>query len=163
MTLEGDSATAFGVGAARQPSAPAGDQAARARRLALHAALVDLEEALTSPAGDGAGWLQTVRTSIEAMDETLRAHVRDAESAEGLLAQIGEDSPWLGPRVEQLRRAHRELLEQSNALTIDCHQTADADVIRDKAFDLIQRVSRHRHQAADLLYDAYDLDLSAGD
>lgn len=164
VTMQGDPpAASRGAGAVRHvPPQDAGDEA-RARRLALHAAVVDLEEALTSPAGDGVGWLQTVRVSIDDMDATLRAHVRDAESDEGLLAQISEDSPWLGPRVEQVRRAHGELVERSNALTINCRQTADADAIRNEAFQLIARVSRHRHQAADLLYDAYDLDLSAGD
>jgi hypothetical protein len=138
-------------------------QRARGRREALHGALVDLEEALSRPTGSGERWRSRVRAAIEAMHTTLEAHVRDAEGPDGLLAQIIEEEPVFGPRVAAVKGEHRELLEQSEALVERSREGMPPDELRSAGLGLLDRVSRHRHRTADLLYDVYELDLSAGD
>jgi hypothetical protein len=139
-------------------------QAARARRERLHRALVELEEALTAP-GTEPDWLERVRDAAAIMHETVVDHVAESEAPDGLLSQITEVSPWLGPRVEHLRGEHDHLVEAADALVRRCEAATveEADVVDDAGWALLEEVSRHRRRGADLLYDAYALDVSAAD
>lgn len=138
-------------------------RAARARRERLHHALVGLEEALTSPSRRPDVWLTRVRGAIEEMRVTVLDHVTESEGPDGLLAQITEASSWLGPRVEQLRAEHDHLVSAADQLAASAADATDPDEVGDAAWTLLEQVSRHRRRGADLLYDAYALDVAAGD
>jgi hypothetical protein len=141
-------------------------QAARSRRERLHRALVELEEALTGP-DTGPSWHARLRAAADGMRETVVDHVTESEAPDGLLAQIHEVSPWLGPRVDHLRGEHDDLVATADALAQRCADAAgtedEVDELAELAWELLERVSRHRRRGADLLYDAYALDVSAGD
>jgi hypothetical protein len=137
-------------------------RAAKHRRERLHRALLELEEALTAPT-NLEGWLPRVRAAVGDMRETVLDHVTESESPDGLLAQIAEVSPWLGPRVVQLRDEHDDLVAAAETLVEASAAATTADDIADSAWELLASVSRHRRRGADLLYDAYALDVSAGD
>jgi hypothetical protein len=135
---------------------------ARRRRERLHQALVQLEEALTSPAATDR-WLPEVRAAVHEMHETILDHVAESEAPDGLLEQVTEVSPWLGPRVTQLRDEHDGLVTRADDLVVACDRASTPDDVADAAWALLEQVSRHRRRGADLLYDAYALDVSAGD
>jgi hypothetical protein len=137
-------------------------RAARQRRERLHRALVELEEALTAPTGRD-HWLPRVRTALEGMSETVLDHVAESEAPDGLLEQIADVAPWLGPRVVQLRAEHDHLVAAADAMVQAAASAAAADEVIDAAWALLEAVSRHRRRGADLLYEAYALDVSAGD
>jgi hypothetical protein len=141
-------------------------QAARARRERLHRALVELEETLTGP-DTGPSWHARLRAAAERMRETVVDHVAESEAPDGLLAQIAEVSPWLGPRAQHLRSEHDDLVATADTLVRRCAEATDTeeevDELAELAWDLLEGVSRHRRRGADLLYDAYALDVSAGD
>jgi hypothetical protein len=40
---------------------------------------------------------------------------------------------------------------------------ADVDDVRDRTLGLLRALLEHRHHGAELLYDAYQVDLSSGD
>jgi hypothetical protein len=141
-------------------------RAARARRERLHRALVELEETLTGP-DTGPSWHARLRAAAAGMRETVVDHVAESEAPDGLLAQIAEVSPWLSPRAQHLRDEHDDLVATADALVQRCIEADDAetnvDALAELAWELLERVSRHRRAGADLLYDAYALDVSAGD
>jgi hypothetical protein len=137
-------------------------QAARSRRERLLRALIELEEALTAPA-NLEGSLPRVRAAVASMRETVLDHVAESEAPDGLLAQISDVSPWLGPRVARLRDEHDDLVASADSLVDAAATATEADDIAEAAWALLDRVSRHRRQGADLLYDAYALDVSAAD
>jgi hypothetical protein len=137
-------------------------RAARQRRERLHRALVELEEALTAPTGRD-HWLPRVRTALEGMSETVLDHVAESEAPGGLLEQIADVAPWLGPRVVQLRAEHDQLVAAADAMVQAAAAASAADEVIDAAWALLEAVSRHRRRGADLLYAAYALDVSAGD
>jgi hypothetical protein len=141
-------------------------QAARSRRERLHRALVELEETLTGP-DTGPSWHARLREAAGHMRGTVVDHVAESEAPDGLLAQIAEVAPWLGPRAQHLRDEHDDLVAAADALVRRCAEATDAeedvDALAELAWDLLERVSRHRRRGADLLYDAYALDVSAGD
>jgi hypothetical protein len=137
-------------------------RAARERRERLHRALVELEEALTAPTSRD-HWLPRVRTALEGMSETVLDHVAESEAPDGLLEQITDVAPWLGPRVVQLRAEHDHLVAAADALVQSAAAASRPDEVIDAAWALLEAVSRHRRRGADLLYEAYALDVSAGD
>ena len=141
---------------------PKSPQEVRARREELRVALVDLEDALSRPAGDHEKWIATVHAAVETMLATLRTHVEETEAEGGLLPQLEEDAPWLEGRVDQLRSEHGDLLERAEQLLASCRD-GEVEDLREEALALLQAVSRHRHRGTDLLYDAYMVDISAAD
>ncbi len=141
---------------------PQSPQEVRARREELRVALVDLEDALSRPAGDHENWVATVQAAVETMLATLRTHVEETEAEGGLLPQLEEDAPWLEGRVDQLRSEHGDLLERAEQLLASCRD-GEVEDLREEALTLLQAVSRHRHRGTDLLYDAYMVDISAAD
>lgn len=146
------------------PPLPQSKEEVRARREELRAALVELEDVLSGPAGDHEHWGSHVRQAVERMEATLRSHVRETESEGGLLEQIDADAPWLDGRVEQLRSEHGDLLRRTEQLSAHCRRPDhEPTEVREEALALLQAVSRHRHQGTDLLYDAYMVDISAAD
>lgn len=157
-----DSGSTGGATAVPATALPQSPQEVRARREELRAALVELEDALSRPAGARDQWLARVRPDVETMLTTLRSHVEETEADGGMLARLEEDAPWLEGRVKQLRREHVDLLARSERL-LGNWPDGGAEDLREEALALLQAVSRHRHAGTDLLYDAYMVDISAAD
>ncbi len=138
-------------------------QQVKVRREQLHEATRDLAATLEDTASDLGDRLAEVRRAIADTRDTIDNHVREAEASDGLLAQILTDQPAFASRVEEMRREHITLLEESADL-VEASQTAGSvDELRDGATELIELIQRHRHRSAELLLDTYDLDLSAND
>lgn len=134
------------------------------RRGLLHGALVQLEVAVSAPvAGDRERWSTRLRAALDRLAFTLADHVEETEAPDGLLAEIDHQSPWLHARVERLRREHITLVGETAGLLERCHRPFAPDELREDVVRLLGELVRHRHAGADLLYDAYELDLSAGD
>lgn len=135
-----------------------------ARRGLLHGVLVELEAAVSAAvAGDPGRWCAGLRRALDRLAFTLADHVEATEAPDGLLAEIDHVSPWLHARVERLRREHVQLVQDTATLVARCHQASAPEELREDVVRLLGELVRHRHAGADLLYDAYELDLSAGD
>jgi hypothetical protein len=141
--------------------------AVRIRRDDLYEAILGLERALAVPAGDAPdAWGEVLAAPIARLVEVLDAHVDGTEGPGGLFDQIRDDAPHLLSVVERLRAEHDPL--EVAASTLSAHAaavTTDAEVddVRDEALDLVRRLLEHRHHGAELLFDAYHVDVSSGD
>lgn len=139
----------------------------RERRRQLHHALVQLEAALTVAAGRPAEWRDAVATALARLRSALDDHVAGTEEPGGLFEQVIGDEPRLERRVGQLTDEHGRLRESTEALMARCRGQVpteeDVTHIREQALELLRSASRHRQRGADLLYEAYEVDLSAGD
>lgn len=133
------------------------------RRGQLHGALIELEQALARPLRDEAAWCQATTAAVEHLAWTLANHVEETEQPGGLLSEVEATAPWLAPRVGQLRRDHELLVRRCGALIDRCHGDVGPHELREDALDLLAELTRHRHRGADLLYDAYELDVGTGD
>jgi hypothetical protein len=140
-------------------------EAARARRGELHGALLDLERALASAArGREQAWADSVRAAVIRVRETFTAHVDVTEGAHGLYHEVLEQAPRLAGAVNRLQHEHTDiasaLAEVDNRLH-DPISDADAWVesIRDAAVRLMGLLVRHRQRGADLVYEAYDVEI----
>ena len=141
--------------------------AVRIRRDDLYEAILGLERALAVPAGDAPeAWGEVLAAPVARLVEVIDTHVDGTEGPGGLFEQIRDDAPHLLSVVERLRREHTPLEEAASALAAHAAAvTTDAEVdeVRDEALDLVRRLLEHRHQGAELLFDAYQVDVSSGD
>jgi hypothetical protein len=141
--------------------------ALRIRRDRLYDAVLDLERALSVPAGDHPReWAADVGGVLETLHTVLDAHVADTENEGGFFDDVREHAPQLLHAVERLRAEHGPLVESTSALVTRVAATdsdAEVDDVRDEAVELIRRLLRHRHRGAELVYDAYSVDISAAD
>ena len=140
-------------------------EAARVRRGDLHRALLDLERALAGAArGRAQAWADSVRATLVRVREAFTAHVDVTEGTDGLYQEVRAQAPRLSGAVDRLQHEHAEianaLAEVDNRLD-DSMSDADGWVesIRDAAITLMGLLVRHRQRGADLVYEAYDVEI----
>ena len=140
-------------------------RAVRIRRESLYQALVGLEDALSTPIGDGARWRLRVAMAVDHAANRVEEHVRDTEAPDGLLHQVVTDSPRLVGKVDRLRDDHEYLEKEVHQLQTALHEISDADVatrgvpIRNQALEFLGRLATHRQRGADMIYEAYQVDI----
>lgn len=132
----------------------------RARRAELRESMGALELALAAPLGDPARWLERVHTALVELDGDLRAHVELTEGANGLHHDVAEVAPRLAEPARQLAAEHdvvrgmvHSLLEQVEP------EPAALPQVRAEASDLLALLVSHRQRGADLVYEAYQVDI----
>ncbi len=136
----------------------------RRRREAVLDAVAAVEAALAAPAA-GAGWRDDLRTALVELHATLQDHVEETEGPDGFLARVRDDAPRLSNQVTRLIGEHAELTELSTKLVDRLDGVAlermseEAGAVRDDALQLLAAVVRHRQRGADLIYEAYQVDV----
>ena len=141
--------------------------AVRVRREALYQALIGLEDALSTPIGDGGRWRLRVAMAVDHAANRVDEHIREVEAADGLLHQVVGDVPRLACRADRLRDDHEHLQKEIHALRVALNEIDDDDVaergeaIRTQALEFLGRLATHRQRGADLIYEAYQVDIGA--
>lgn len=139
---------------------------ARERRQALRAGMMQLEATSAAPAARK-GWLGELDTALSELVKVFDDHVEMVEGEGGLLDEIEDIAPHLEAGMDQMRTDHREihtLLDSIRTSIKDSEATPDAaGVIRQQIRSLLSGLAEHRQRGADLVYDAYNVDISAGD
>lgn len=140
---------------------------ATARRELLRDLVDRLERALAEPAlADLAVWRTNVALVCDDLDGALRDHVEETEG--DLFPELRRTSPHVVARIARLTAEHprlrSELDDLREALVTDAPDPeATADRIRERALVLLTDLLRHRQAGADLLYEAYWVDLASAD
>ena len=155
---------------------------ARQRRVELHEALVNLEQEIASPArGRVADWAADVTKALLNLQMAFDEHVIAAERPGGLYDEVLEKSPRLAGQVRRLRDEHPVI---GDAITEDLDRLAQpvaddksdaptgpddaadqdpVDDVRDDLQRLMGLVVRHRQRGADLVWEAYNLDIGGAE
>jgi hypothetical protein len=140
--------------------------AARLRRKTLHDTIVHLEEAISSPAaGRIDDWTAAVLKEVVEVREAFDQHVVVTEREDGLYDEILERAPRLAHNVKRLREEHPGIAEHiaTTVARLEQEQVGDAEWSLERARDdlqrLIGRISRHRQRGADLVWEAYNVDI----
>lgn len=137
-------------------------ETARIRRHNLGDALSQLEHALTSPMASST-WLGEVTYALAEMRRSLEEHIEVTEGRGGLLEEIRGDAPRLAGEIELIVAEHDELMSALEAAEGCLGQSNDRKAIRSRAMAILPRLSLHRQRGADLVYEAYNVDIAAGD
>lgn len=148
--------------------APAPFVVARHRRAELQAGMVALERALAVPAAE-AGWADRLRRQVDELRRAFAHHVTATEGPDGMYADILLNAPRLSHRVKRLTGEHADATAAIDALVklvADAPDDLDqawVDRVRDEATTLVASLERHRQRGADLVWEAYHLDIGGCD
>ena len=144
---------------------PALEQA-RQRRKTLHDTLVHLEEALSSPAaGRIPDWTAGVSKELTEVRDAFEQHVTVTEEPEGLYDEIFERAPRLAVNVQRLRDEHPQITAAIEQMIQRLEQVEiggsawPLDDARDDLQRFIGTVIKHRQKGADLVWEAYNVDI----
>ncbi len=134
------------------------------RRTDLYDAMQRLEAANARAAGRPQ-WAEGMREALENLDRALQRHVAEIDTNGGLFSEVLVQAPQLAPAIENLSKEHEDLIRRCRAalevLGVS-HREAPAD-LRRKVLGILGRLALHRQNGAELLYDAYNVDLATGD
>ena len=154
-----------------------GFAAARSRsgRQASHDTLTILEAALSAPTPNRqTEWRDEVVAALDAFIVAIDEQARADQADTSLLSEIANDQPRLRPRILRLHAEHRDRRDTASSLRAqiaggagahseDAAEAVDTADIRDRLAALALQYRRHRARETDLVYEAINLDLGAGD
>jgi hypothetical protein len=136
----------------------------RERRAALVGTCSALEAALSSPVAS-ARWPEGLGNAVTILLATFDEHVTETESPGGTIEQLRERAPRLSDRIDRLSEQHATIAADAERLMdrldhLPAERTADENAaVREQALELLTAIVRHRQLGADLLYEAYDIDV----
>jgi hypothetical protein len=139
----------------------------RVRRAGLKSAMSGLEIAIAAPApGRVDEWTRGVREALESVHEVWTRHVVETETPGGFLDELVEAAPRLSTPVLRLREEHDEilsiLLDIEERLVPDESDPDWVERLRSVLTSLLVALARHRQRGADLVYEAYAVDIGGG-
>jgi len=138
---------------------------ARENRAGLRAAMGEVERSLASPAsGRVEAWAKTLGQDLEQLGAALETHIAASENPGGMLDDILEAAPRLSHRVEKARRDHTELRYRLEAAVRALpYDGGDTHAAHEQVVEVLAGIVRHRHLGADLVYEAFNVDIEAAD
>lgn len=136
----------------------------RQRRVALAGTCSALEAALSAPVAS-ARWPEGLGNAVAALRATFDEHATETESPGGTIEQLRERAPRLSERIDRLSEQHVTIATDAGLLMdrlehVPAERSDDENAaIREQAFELLTAIVQHRQLGADLLYEAYDVDV----
>lgn len=140
-------------------------QRMRAHRAELRDAVAAVDDALASPIARPA-WRDRVRTALVELCHDFRTHIELTEGEGGLYADVRASSPRLSGRVRRLSDEHVRYAAHLESLLarIDGEgELPDPVALREEATALMGQLIRHRQAGADLVFEAYEVDLGGSE
>jgi hypothetical protein len=136
----------------------------RRRRAQLRDSMDTLERAMSAPARPGlAGpWQARVHAALLALAGDFREHLAVTEGPDGLYQDLARRAPRLAGQVARLVQDHVTIGERLEGLLSLTGLTLDGDEVtrvRELGTELLGSIVRHRQRGADLVYEAYEVDI----
>ena len=125
----------------------------------------EVERSLARPAiGREREWSENLGNQLRKLSSALEQHVVTTEGPEGLLTQIVDVAPRLKHQVDIALDDHIQLRRQLGATLASLStERWRVDELREQATHLLGDLTRHRQLGADLVYEAYSVDIEGGD
>ena len=143
-------------------------RAARVGRAGLRNALVQLEAAVAAPVPGGVHvWSRAVHEALVSLQAAFERHLAITEGPGGLMDEIMGSSPHLAHAVDMVCGEHRSIGRQIADVAADARMTdpvpAAAADVREQVLHLLEALIRHRQIGADLVYEAYAIDIGGSE
>lgn len=136
--------------------------AALATRERLRGRLLAVGHAIGAPVGAGGRWTHRLRRELRALSAALAAHIEETRREDGVLREIVEVAPHRARDVDRLIADQAALRAECARLEALLEAGAGVLSLRRRAHLLLQRFELHRHDGADLVFDAFGVDLGGG-
>jgi hypothetical protein len=137
----------------------------RGQRRSLRRALGEVEIALATPAtGHESEWARGLADAIEHLSEVFDLHIEVTEGPGGLYEDVMEQAPRLANVVRRFRAEHATIRmainnEKDRLDATLAGEPLELDHVRTRVTRLLGRMVRHRQQGAELVYEAYEVDI----
>lgn len=149
----------------------------RRRRTELLESVRALEQALAAPSRQ-MRWAERVSVALLELSGDFRDHVELTEGPTGLYSRLSQSSPRLSHAVARLTQEHKDLGAHIEELIDLLGQTepskteapepgepvvGDPDEVRQRGTTLITALLHHRQRGADLVWEAFSVDIGGQD
>ena len=148
------------IGEAYEPSTTPTSalHAAKGQRLSLRRALDQFQAAMAAPAG--VGDVERLLSVLDHVRKVFAVHVEVTESPSGLYEEIMEIAPRLANRIARFKREHAAITAAISSALDDLRSDAAPLVeLQGRLTHLLDDLVRHRKRGADLVYEAYHVDI----
>jgi hypothetical protein len=111
-------------------------------------------------------WIAAVGSALTGLGNAWHEHVDFTEAPNGLFDQLLDDSVDVAPDIDHLRRDHlvvASAMVRAEELLGGRAAGPDDLKLAQSLAGVAKLVEQHRRRGADLLYQVYSVDLSAGD
>lgn len=140
-------------------------EAAKRRRATLHDQLVQVEQATSSPAAGRVGdWTARVAKELVGLRDAWEQHVLVTEKPDGLYEEITRRAPRLMGKIKRLQEEH-PMIDHQVGVMLGRIESGEVDAgwplnaCRDDLQRLLGGIVRHRQLGADLVWEAYNVDI----
>lgn len=134
------------------------------RRERLYDAMCLVEQRRRPPPGDPEQWREDLRGAVGQLDDVLADHVAATEASGGFFDElVGQTTGRLTPAVQRLRSDHQLTRELTRELLVRIELESPPEALQRLADDLLEVLRAHRHKGAELLWEAYGVELGVGD
>ncbi|MDH3680451.1 MAG: hypothetical protein OEV40_10940 [Acidimicrobiia bacterium] len=131
----------------------------RARRAEIGEDMSEIERALAAPVGLGTAWHEQLTKALSGLKELATIQFDDLSGPTGVVAQLEVDVPPLSGRARQLLATFEEGLSELDRLIAS---NEPAEQRREDVISLLGQAARIRQGLADLLWEAYWVDVGGG-
>jgi hypothetical protein len=138
-------------------------------RADLHRALIETEDAIAAAApGRFAEWTEAVLKALVHVHTAFHSHIEIAEGDDGIYEEVLDREPRLIDTVNRIKAEHPQILamihEPYNRLRLrEVDEFIPAEEIRDAVMKVLAKITKHRQKGADLVWEAYFVDLGGLD
>jgi hypothetical protein len=130
-------------------------------RSELATAMQRVEVAAAAPVGKES-WVTDLRESLQQLEIAWDHHRIEMQTPTGLLQRVTDEAPRLQRAVSDMRDEQMGIATTITAaieMVTAAGAEADPDPLREAAIEIFVAVSRHRQRGADILYEAFDVDI----
>lgn len=132
------------------------------RKERLYDSLISVRRAVSAPIASGAHWRRRLHRELVKLARAADDHVAETEAVGGLLSEIVEQAPRLWRETDGLRAEHVMLVSECARVLDQLVGSNSPLSIRRQVNLLLGRFERHRYRGADLVYEAFDVDIGGG-
>lgn len=138
----------------------------------LNETMVALERTIARASGLP-DWTDRVEQALDALIKAVDEHIREVEAVDGLLDQIRHEAPRLSAEISELIKEHEGIVAASRRIenelvSAEGSEGAHTQILsparlRRRITALLGRLTMHRQRGSDLVFEAYNVDIAAGD
>ncbi len=128
----------------------------------LFDSLNSVRRAIGAPIANRERWRKRLHRALVKLANAADEHVAETESPTGLLSEIVSEAPRLWRQVEALKAEHATLVDECARLLSRLESDDSPRLLRRQTNVLLDRFERHRYRGADLVYEAFEVDIGGG-
>ena len=130
------------------------------QRSQLGDAMQRVEEAAAAPAAKES-WAADLSEQLRKLETAFDQHIIEVQSPTGILNQVVDQAPRLQNAAEHLKREDDRIAKTiDEVIATAAGGSGDLVIdVRESVMEVLVDLSRHRQQGADLLYEAYAVDI----